>query len=205
MAAKKKYVIVGTGGRSSMYIKALAVNYLKVAELKAFCDTNQTRMDFFNKRLKNEYRHAPVKTYKAEDFELMIKEQKPDVVIVTSMDRTHHSYICRAMELGCDVITEKPMTVDAEKCQQIIDTRKRTGRNVTVAFNYRYSPRNTRIKEIIKSGMVGEITSVHFEWVLDTCHGADYFRRWHRDKKNSGGLMVHKATHHFDLVNWWID
>ena len=205
MAAKKKYVIVGTGGRSSMYIKALAVNYLKVAELKAFCDTNQTRMDFFNKRLKNEYGHAPVKTYKAEDFELMIKEQKPDVVIVTSMDRTHHYYICRAMESGCDVITEKPMTVDAEKCQQIIDTRKRTGRNVTVAFNYRYSPRNTRIKEIIKSGMVGEITSVHFEWVLDTCHGADYFRRWHRDKKNSGGLMVHKATHHFDLVNWWID
>ena len=203
--AKKKYVLVGTGGRSSMYIKALAVDYTKIAELKAFCDTNQTRMDFWNKELKNEYKHAPVKTYKAEDFELMIKEQKPDVVIVTSMDRTHHTYICRAMELGCDVITEKPMTVDAEKCQQIIDTKKKTGKNVTVTFNYRYSPRNTKIKEIIKSGMVGEITSVHFEWLLDTCHGADYFRRWHRYKKNSGGLMVHKATHHFDLVNWWID
>jgi hypothetical protein len=45
---------------------------------------------------------------------------------------------------------------------------------------------------------------VHFEWLLDTNHGADYFRRWHRDKFNSGGLMVHKATHHFDLVNWWL-
>ena len=205
MAAKKKYVIVGTGGRSSMYIKALAVDYNKIAELNAFCDTNQTRMDFWNKELKNEYKHAPVKTYKAEDFDLMIKEQKPDVVIVTSMDRTHHTYICRAMELSCDVITEKPMTVDAEKCQEIIDARKKTGKKITVAFNYRYSPRNTKIKEIIKSGMVGEITSVHFEWLLDTCHGADYFRRWHRYKKNSGGLMVHKATHHFDLVNWWID
>jgi len=43
------------------------------------------------------------------------------------------------------------------------------------------------------------------EWLLDTRHGADYFRRWHRNKNNSGGLMVHKATHHFDLVNWWID
>ena len=49
------------------------------------------------------------------------------------------------------------------------------------------------------------MTSVHFEWVLDTVHGADYFRRWHRDKANSGGLLVHKATHHFDLVNWWLD
>ncbi|MFA7232179.1 MAG: Gfo/Idh/MocA family oxidoreductase, partial [Victivallaceae bacterium] len=55
------------------------------------------------------------------------------------------------------------------------------------------------------SGMVGDITSVHFEWLLDTCHGADYFRRWHRYKRNSGGLMVHKATHHFDLMNWWLD
>jgi len=205
MAIKKKYVIVGTGSRASMYIKALAVDYTKIAQLKAFCDTNQGRMDFWNKELVKEYKHPAVKTYKAEDFEQMIKDQKPDVVIVTSMDRTHHNYICRAMEMGCDVITEKPMTVDAEKCQQIIDTKKKTGKNVTVTFNYRYSPRNTKIKEIIKSGMVGEITSIHFEWLLDTCHGADYFRRWHRYKKNSGGLMVHKATHHFDLVNWWID
>jgi predicted dehydrogenase len=41
--------------------------------------------------------------------------------------------------------------------------------------------------------------------MLDTSHGADYFRRWHREKKRSGGLLVHKATHHFDLVNWWLD
>ena len=53
-------------------------------------------------------------------------------------------------------------------------------------------------------GAIGDVTSVHFEWVLDTIHGADYFRRWHRDKANSGGLLVHKSTHHFDLVNWWI-
>ena len=45
---------------------------------------------------------------------------------------------------------------------------------------------------------------MHFEWALDTVHGADYFRRWHREKKNSGGLLVHKSSHHFDLVNWWL-
>ena len=53
-------------------------------------------------------------------------------------------------------------------------------------------------------GAIGEIKQVHFEWLLDTSHGADYFRRWHRDKRNSGGLLVHKATHHFDLVNFWL-
>ncbi len=43
-----------------------------------------------------------------------------------------------------------------------------------------------------------------FHWLLNTLHGADYFRRWHSNKEISGGLMIHKATHHFDLVNWWL-
>ena len=109
------------------------------------------------------------------------------------------------MELGCDVITEKPMTIDAQRCQAILDMVKATGRRLTVTFNYRYAPRNTRVKELLQAGVIGRVLSVHFEWLLDTVHGADYFRRWHRDKRNSGGLMVHKATHHFDLVNWWLD
>ena len=205
MKKKLRYVQVGTGQRSWMYTTALMKEHAKDGELCALCDTNQHRMDFWNKFFKEQYKHKPLPTYKADQFDKMIAEIKPDKVIVTSMDRTHHKYICRAMELGCDVITEKPMTMDAEKCQQIIDTQKRTGRHVTVTFNYRYSPRNTKIKEIIKSGLVGDITSVHFEWMLNTCHGADYFRRWHRCKNNSGGLLVHKATHHFDLVNWWLD
>lgn len=201
---KKKYVLVGTGGRCSMFIDALIKDYKDDNELVALCDTNQTRMNYWAKYIK-ENGGPVVKTYKAADFDKMIAEIKPARVIVTSMDRTHHKYICRAMELGCDVVSEKPMTVDAEKCQQIIDTKKKTGRDLVVTFNYRYSPRNTKVKEIIKSGMIGDVTSIHFEWLLDTVHGADYFRRWHRDKRNSGGLMVHKATHHFDLINWWID
>jgi predicted dehydrogenase len=48
------------------------------------------------------------------------------------------------------------------------------------------------------------VQSLDFHWYLDTSHGADYFRRWHRVMTNAGGLFVHKATHHFDLVNWWL-
>lgn len=204
---KKRYAIVGTGGRSSMYIQALVKTFADTAELVGLCDCNQTRMNYYNqkfiKQLAPDYPTLP--TYLAIDFDKMITETQPDTVIVTSMDRTHHQYICRAMELGCDVISEKPMTIDAEKCQQIIDTKKATGKKLTVTFNYRYAPRNTKIKELLKSGLVGEVTSVHFEWLLDTIHGADYFRRWHRNKANNGGLLVHKSTHHFDLVNWWLD
>ncbi|MBQ8756278.1 MAG: Gfo/Idh/MocA family oxidoreductase [Lentisphaeria bacterium] len=202
---RKKYVLVGTGSRCSMYLDAIAKDFSDVAEICALCDTNQTRMNFRRDQLKEKFGIGPLPTYKAADFDKMIADIKPDKVIVTSMDRTHHKYICRAMELGCDVVTEKPMTVDAEKCQQIIDTKNRTGRDLIVTFNYRYSPRNTKIKELLMQGIAGEITSVTFEWLLDTSHGADYFRRWHRNKNNSGGLLVHKSTHHFDLMNWWLN
>ena len=201
---KKRYAHVGIGGRARMYYQAIAKTFNETAELVAFCDVNKTRMEYANSLLETELGYHKVPMYMAEDFEKMIEETKPDVVIVTSIDRTHHRYIIKAMEMGCDVISEKPMTVDAEKCQEIIDCIQRTGKNLRVTFNYRYAPHNTKVRELIMNDTIGEVKQVHFEWLLNTSHGADYFRRWHRDKRNSGGLMVHKATHHFDLVNFWL-
>ncbi|MBQ8321843.1 MAG: Gfo/Idh/MocA family oxidoreductase [Clostridia bacterium] len=202
---KKRYAQVGTGGRARMYYEAIAETFNETSELVAFCDINQTRMDYANNVLEGEFGYHKVPTYKADEFEKMILETKPDYVIVTTVDRTHHRYIIKAMEMGCDVISEKPMTVDEVKCQEIIDCIERTGKNLRVTFNYRYAPHNTKIRDLIMKGTIGKVTQVHFEWFLNTSHGADYFRRWHRDKRNSGGLLVHKSTHHFDLVNFWLD
>lgn len=204
MAERKRYAQVGIGGRARFFYEAIAKDFKDTAQLVAFCDINQTRMDYANKVLREEFNAEPVPTYTADKFDEMIKNEKPDYVIVTSIDRTHHKYIIRAMELGCDVISEKPMTVDAEKTQMILDAIKRTGRKLRVTFNYRYAPHNTKIRELIMNRTIGDVFSVHFEWLLNTQHGADYFRRWHRDKRNSGGLLVHKSTHHFDLVNFWL-
>ncbi len=204
-AGRKRYAIVGTGARSLMFSEALLKDYHATCELVGICDISSKRLDYMNALFGKRYGAKPVRTFAADDFKLMIREQKPDVVIVTSIDRTHHLYIIAAMEMGCDVITEKPMTTDVEKCQAVVDVVKRTGRSLRVTFNYRYSPVRTEVKSLLMQGVIGEVKSVHFEWMLDTQHGADYFRRWHRDKLNSGGLMVHKSTHHFDLVNWWLD
>lgn len=205
MSNKKRYVVVGTGGRSEFFWSSLATTYRETADLLAFCDINQVRMDYSNQLLQEKYDYPKIDTYTSDQFDLMIREKKPDHVIVTTIDRTHHTYIIRAMELGCDVITEKPMTVDEEKCQEILDVAERTGQKIRVTFNYRYAPHNSKIRELIRDGVIGDVHSVHFEWLLNTKHGADYFRRWHRDKRNSGGLLVHKSTHHFDLVNFWLN
>ena len=200
----KRYAQVGVGGRSWDYRWALFESpYNEYGKIVGFCDSNQGRLELAA-RLEREVRNLEVATYLDSDFDRMIAELKPDCVIVTSKDATHDKYICRAMELGCDVITEKPMTIDEERCKRILETQKKTGRSCTVTFNYRYSPVRAQVKDLLMSGVVGEVKSVVFEWLLDIRHGADYFRRWHRNKANSGGLMVHKATHHFDLVNWWL-
>jgi predicted dehydrogenase len=139
------------------------------------------------------------------DFDQMLRETSPDVVIVTTMDSTHHEFIIKGLNAGMHVITEKPMTTDELKVQAILDAERLSGKQVLVTFNYRYSPHRQKLYELLQEGAIGKVTSVDFHWYLDTSHGADYFRRWHGIKAHSGSLLVHKATHHFDLLNWWIN
>jgi len=206
MSERKRYVVVGTGGRSRMFIDAICdrEKFAEHAQLVGFCDISQTRMDFYNRHIQEQFGHEPVPTFTADRFDEMIQQTKPHEVIVTTVDAMHHEYIIRAMEHGCDAITEKPMTTDEQKAKAIFDAVEKTGRNLRVTFNYRYQPAFTKLREVVMSGAIGRPTLVDFQWRLDTSHGADYFRRWHREKQHSGGLLVHKSTHHFDLVNFWL-
>ncbi|MGC9343185.1 MAG: Gfo/Idh/MocA family protein, partial [Bacteroidales bacterium] len=110
-----------------------------------------------------------------------------------------------ALDMGIDVVTEKPMTTDEKKVQEILDAEKRSGKKLIVGFNYRWGTLFTAIKELLAAERVGKITSVDFNWYLNVYHGASYFRRWHGLRDKGGTLLVHKSTHHFDLLNWFID
>lgn len=200
---RRRYAIVGLGSRHDVYQDGIETTHARWAELVAVCDSNPGRVELARRRSARNRAPAPA-GYIAADFDRMLRECRPDVVIVTTTDSSHHHYLVRAMEAGCDTITEKPMTTTVEACRQILDTRRRTGRQCRVTFNYRYSPPRSQVKELLMSGEIGDVLSVDFHWLLNTHHGADYFRRWHAQKRNSGGLFVHKSTHHFDLVNWWL-
>lgn len=198
-AEKMKIALVGLGVRgSNMFGRDVQNVYKDQIEFVGLCDINPGRLDFGKKYLGA---NCPLFT----DFDQMLAERKPDVVIVTTVDATHHIFIIKALEAGINVITEKPMTTDEFKCQDILDAERKSGKKVIVTFNYRYSPHRQRIYEILRNGEIGNITSVDFHWYLNTSHGADYFRRWHGYKAKGGTLLVHKSTHHFDLLNWWLD
>ena len=205
MTRRKRYAVVGTGGRGLSFVDSVAGRFKDDCELVGICDPNPARLDYYNRHVVDELGGRPVEAFAAEDFDDMVRRTRPDTVIVTTVDAFHHRYIVRAMELGCDAITEKPMTIDAPKCRAIMDAVSRTGRKLTVAFNYRWRPGCTLVRKLLREGAIGEIVHVDLSYLLDTSHGADYFRRWHREKDKSGGLLVHKGTHHFDLVNWWLD
>ncbi|WP_377704380.1 Gfo/Idh/MocA family protein [Pseudoduganella sp. UC29_71] len=200
---RKRYAVVGVGSRARMFTGAITGTYRDRNEIVAVCDRNAGRAALAVRKITATGTGTP-KAYAPDDFERMVRETRPQFVIVTTTDASHDDYIVRALDAGCDVITEKPMTTTAEKAQRILDAVKRSGRHIRVTFNYRYAPPRTQVKDILMSGEIGDVMSVDFTWLLNTRHGADYFRRWHSNKANSGGLMIHKATHHFDLVNWWL-
>jgi predicted dehydrogenase len=198
-AARRRYAIVGTGVRGvGMWGRPLVERYADVLEFVGLCDVNPLRAEAARKQI-----GVSCPTFTSLDA--LIDQAKPELLMVTTVDATHEGCIVKALERGVDVLTEKPMVVDERQCQSVLDAEKRTGRKIVVTFNYRYAPKHQKIKELLLSGVVGRITSVDFSWYLDTTHGADYFRRWHRLRARSGSLWVHKATHHFDLVNWWLD
>ncbi len=198
-APKRRVAMVGTGHRgTSMWGIPVVQEFGDIVDFVGLCDKNIGRATTAQKLMNVT---CPVYT----DFDKMMRETKPDVLIVTTVDATHDQFIIKGMEMGADIITEKPMTTDETKCRAILDAEKRTGKKVTVTFNYRYSPHRQKLYELLREGVIGTITSVDFHWYLDIHHGADYFRRWHRLQENSGSLWVHKASHHFDLLNWWLE
>lgn len=196
--AKEKMAMVGTGGRGiGMWGRPLVKDYSDRLEFVGLCDINPDRVKFAASEIS-----PGVPTF--TDFDKMIADTKPDRVVVTTVDGLHAEYVARTLAAGCNVICEKPFATEAGLCQKIIDAEKKHNGNVTVTFNARYGNNAMKLKELLMENVIGDIISVSYDEFLDTRHGADYFRRWHGLKKASGTLLCHKASHHFDELNWWI-
>ena len=97
---KKRYAIVGTGGRAVMYVDGIAGSFPEHAELVGLCDLSQVRMDWHNRRMGELFAVPPVPTFRAARFDDMVKQTKPDTVIVTTVDSVHHQYIIRRWNWG---------------------------------------------------------------------------------------------------------
>lgn len=198
---KRRYALCGVSGRAlGQFAKPIHELFAERAEIVALLDPDPARFELYRTRFPDS---GGVAVYGTEDFDRMIAETKPDCIIAAGRDDTHARYIVAALQKDLDVIAEKPMTTTGADARAVLDAEAASRGKVYVTFNYRYMPVHMRIKELIREGRIGRITSIDLNWYLDTHHGASYFKRWNRERACSGGLSVHKCSHHFDLVQWW--
>lgn len=195
----KRFVLVGASSRSySMFVRGLAPRRGVCLDFVGIYDPNRTRCEVFRREI-----GEGLRIY--SDFDEMMKSESPDGVIIATTDNTHAEYVIRSLEYGCEVYCEKPLTNTYESALAIREAERRTGGKVAVTFNCRFMPYFARAKEILKSGRLGKIYAINYEYMLNRSHGGDYFKRWHRRMDISQGMLLHKSTHHFDVVNWLLE
>lgn len=200
-SGRTKIAMVGTGSRGTgTWGKSLVASHGDYVEIVGLCDINPKRL-----AMARGYIGVDAPTFNAVAFDHMVRRTMPDAVIITTTDCFHAQYAIRAMEAGANVISEKPLATEAEQCQALLDAELRTGRRVITTFNARHGNYAEEIKRLLLDAELGRIISADFQEYLDIDHGASYFRRWHGKKRFSGSLLCHKASHHFDQMNWWLD
>lgn len=146
-----------------MWGAPVQAEYSDIIEFVGLCDINPGRVAYAKEVMK-----VNCRVY--TDFDQMIKETKPDTLIVTTTDATHEQYIIKGLEKGLTVITEKPFVINEKQCQNVLDAEKRTGNKVIVTFNARYGSTVQKIWEILRAGDIGTIKSADLNWYLDTSH-----------------------------------
>ena len=126
-----------------------------------------------------------------EDYRELLKHPDLDAVFVMVRDQYHEEMAVAALEAGKAVYLEKPMAITLEGCDRILETAYRTGSKLFLGHNMRYLPVILKMKELIDSGVIGEVQSVwcrHF-----VSYGSCYFRHWCAEQKNCNGLLLQKG------------
>ncbi len=200
---RKRYAVCGVSARAiSMYIAPIVEQFNNCAEVVALLDIDPLRFKVCKRDVPQT---VNLPEYAPEEFDKMIEETHPDALLVVSRDCTHVRYITGGLEHDLEVITEKPMTTNTADALRVLEAESKSRGKVICTFNYRYNSVHKKVRQMVFEGKVGRVTHVDLTWYIDIRHGSSYFNRWNRMRENSGSLSIHKASHHFDLVNWWID
>lgn len=193
-----KYAILGFGGRGSLYTELFAKNG---ANLAAVCETRTDRLE----KAVNLYGLPTEKTFLASgDF--FAAGKLADLCIIATQDSQHVEHASAALELGYDLLLEKPIAVKLDDCRAIYEKAKRLKRKVFICHVLRYSPFFRIIKDELDSGEYGKIATINLTENVAWWHQAHSFVRgdW-RTTKEAAPMIVAKCCHDLDIVSWLAD
>ncbi len=203
---KRRYAVCGLSTRSIVHflLPLLGIpsdfsskDFSDRAEVVAVLDVDEGRVAAMNEKC-----NTSIPFYRPEDFDRMVRETRPDVILVGTPDSNHCELILAGLAHHLEVISEKPMVTSAEQANAVLAAERESRGKVRVSFNVRYGPEFIALKRFVQGGGVGRIISVEVSHLVDTRHGSSYFYRWNRERRFSGGLSIHKGCHCFDALSW---
>ncbi|WP_318615678.1 Gfo/Idh/MocA family oxidoreductase [Sporosarcina sp. YIM B06819] len=184
--------IIGVGGRSSImeYWHKPSGDSVIVAA----ADVSRARLEQFKQSVNNE-------AFVTTDYHELLAREDIDAVAILTPDFLHEEHVIAALQAGKHVYCEKPLAITVEGCDRILDEEKKSGKHLMIGFNMRYMSMYQTMKEIIDSGVIGDIKAV---WVRHFVGlgGYFYYHDWHGTAENTTSLLLQKASHDFDIIHW---
>lgn len=128
-----------------------------------------------------------------------------DAIIICTPDNLHYAPCLKALEMGYDILLEKPIAPTEKECRDILALARKTGRIVAVCHVLRYAPYFIKLKQMIDSGAIGELISIqHFEPIEHIHMSHSYVRgNWH-DSKKTTPIILAKSCHDLDILRWMV-
>ncbi len=187
-----KSVIIGLGAISQTHINALVK--CDIAEIAGVCDIKEEKVNSVVSQL-----GGNVKGYC--DYKAMIDEICPDVVHICTPHYLHRDMAIYSMEHGAHVYLEKPVALNAEQANEIVQVSKKTGKKVCVSFQNRVIPTNYKAKEYVENGLLGKLLGVRGSMTWK--RGGAYYTQsgWRGTwEKEGGGVLMNQSIHTLDMM-----
>ncbi|MBO5737682.1 MAG: Gfo/Idh/MocA family oxidoreductase [Clostridia bacterium] len=193
--------IIGCGSRGHYtYGKCMTVNYKGKFDIVSVCDNNPEML-----RWAQEDWNIPDEACFLDENEFF-KEKRSDALVIATQDRDHVRMCIKALELGYDILLEKPISPDEDELHALLDAYNKYGRKVIVCHVLRYAPAYVKLKELLDSGEIGKLVCI--DWIEQVAywHQAHSFVRgnWRREDETSPMIMA-KCCHDMDLLQYYAD
>jgi predicted dehydrogenase len=185
------YAIIGCGLIGKKRLAGLPAG----SKLAVACDTNPARADELVKLAGTGRAVA--------DFKQAIASPEVDAVITATFNSMLAEVSAAAIRAGKHVLVEKPAGVSVKQIDELIALEKRHGVCVRVGFNHRHHPAFIKAREILASGVMGELMFIRGRYG----HGGrvGYDKEWRADPKFSGGgELIDQGIHLIDLARWFL-
>ena len=183
--------VIGTGMMGLEHIENLKAT--GQADIVAFCDPNETSRDWARLVLGDEGAAQAFHSHHE-----LLSECDLDAVVLASPNMTHESILLDVIDAGVDCLVEKPLCTSVEGCQRVIEAAAGSSALLWVGLEYRYMPPIARAIEMVHRGAIGTPRMVAMRE-----HRFPFLPKvenWNRFSKNTGGTLVEKCCHFFDLL-----